>query len=286
MSLGRNIAVYRKRKGFTQEELGQLLGVTNQAVSKWESETSMPDVMLLPRIADALAVSVDNLFTDHTVQTIPSKTFNMDAVHSFPNDMQTTVMDSLCRKTNLVNCRSWELLKAEQNTATNKYDHIRPQYTVCCLSDTQGAAFVSNTLTAIDADLKPADISSVFDKFEIASCVKKLSDANVRRVLSHICNTYFQRTAHLIENDPEFFTIRINPTDLSKSLGLCEEEMMEVLEKLIALHIAELETTNGTHYLLHKVKVIEAAVTLRLMERFIHNEAGFGCGNFLALVQY
>jgi len=40
MSMGKNIAEFRKRKGFTQEELGQKLGVTNQAVSKWESEFS------------------------------------------------------------------------------------------------------------------------------------------------------------------------------------------------------------------------------------------------------
>ncbi len=41
-----------------------MLGVTNQTVSKWESETSMPDVMLLPRIADALDITLDDLFTE------------------------------------------------------------------------------------------------------------------------------------------------------------------------------------------------------------------------------
>lgn len=37
-----------------------MLGVTNQTVSKWESETSMPDVMLLPRIVDALDITLDD----------------------------------------------------------------------------------------------------------------------------------------------------------------------------------------------------------------------------------
>ena len=63
MSIGKNIAVYRKNKGLTQGELGELLGVTNQAVSKWESEVSMPDVMLLPEIAKVLDVTVDELYT-------------------------------------------------------------------------------------------------------------------------------------------------------------------------------------------------------------------------------
>ena len=62
MSIGKNIAVYRKNKGLTQGELGELLGVTNQAVSKWESEVSMPDVMLLPEIAKALGVTVEDLY--------------------------------------------------------------------------------------------------------------------------------------------------------------------------------------------------------------------------------
>ena len=51
MSIGKNIALLRRAKGLTQAELGDLLGVSNQAVSKWESEMSMPDVLLLPEIA-------------------------------------------------------------------------------------------------------------------------------------------------------------------------------------------------------------------------------------------
>ena len=49
MSIGKNIAKYRKAKGLTQEELGTMIGITNQAVSKWESEVSMPDIMLRGR---------------------------------------------------------------------------------------------------------------------------------------------------------------------------------------------------------------------------------------------
>ncbi|MBQ7292668.1 MAG: helix-turn-helix transcriptional regulator [Clostridia bacterium] len=64
MSIGSNIAKFRKEKGLTQNELGERLGVTNQAISKWETETSMPDVMLLPEIAKALGVSLEMLYSD------------------------------------------------------------------------------------------------------------------------------------------------------------------------------------------------------------------------------
>lgn len=59
--LNEQIASLRKEKGITQEELAQALGVTNQAVSKWESAQCCPDIQLLPDIADYFGVSIDEL---------------------------------------------------------------------------------------------------------------------------------------------------------------------------------------------------------------------------------
>ena len=57
--------MYRKLGNYTQEELDNLLGVSNQAVSKCESAVSMPDIMLLPKIAKALDVTLNDLFTNN-----------------------------------------------------------------------------------------------------------------------------------------------------------------------------------------------------------------------------
>ena len=62
MTLGSIIASLRKQHNITQEALAQQLGVTNQAVSKWESDICCPDVTLLPKIADIFDVSMDTLF--------------------------------------------------------------------------------------------------------------------------------------------------------------------------------------------------------------------------------
>lgn len=62
LKLQDTIAFYRKRQGLTQEELARKLGVTNQAVSKWESAQCCPDIYLLPLLADVFAISIDELF--------------------------------------------------------------------------------------------------------------------------------------------------------------------------------------------------------------------------------
>lgn len=59
--LGENIAKYRKEARLTQEDLGKMVGVSTQAVSRWECGGT-PDVELLPVIADRLHVSIDALF--------------------------------------------------------------------------------------------------------------------------------------------------------------------------------------------------------------------------------
>ncbi len=62
MTIGNRITERRKALGLTQEALAQKLGVTNQAVSKWESDQCCPDIQLLPQLADALGISIDQLF--------------------------------------------------------------------------------------------------------------------------------------------------------------------------------------------------------------------------------
>lgn len=61
MELGKQIAALRKARGMTQEQLGQMLGVSGQAVSKWE-KGGAPDAEMLPSIADRLGVTIDTLY--------------------------------------------------------------------------------------------------------------------------------------------------------------------------------------------------------------------------------
>lgn len=60
-SIGTRIAEARKRKGLTQDQLAEAMGVSPQAVSKWENDISCPDITLLPQLADYFGISVDDL---------------------------------------------------------------------------------------------------------------------------------------------------------------------------------------------------------------------------------
>lgn len=61
-NIGSKITELRKAGGMTQEELAGILGVSPQTISKWETSTTMPDIMLLPLIADTFEVTIDELF--------------------------------------------------------------------------------------------------------------------------------------------------------------------------------------------------------------------------------
>ena len=62
MMLSRNIKKYRTARGMTQEQFADALGVSSQAVSKWETTETYPDGSLLVPLANALGVSLDELF--------------------------------------------------------------------------------------------------------------------------------------------------------------------------------------------------------------------------------
>lgn len=63
LNLGCAIKKLRLAKGVTQEELAEYIGVSFQAVSKWETGTTMPDIALLPKLAVFFGVRIDDLFS-------------------------------------------------------------------------------------------------------------------------------------------------------------------------------------------------------------------------------
>ena len=65
-TIGNRITKYRKEKALTQEALAEKLGVSSQAVSKWENDASCPDISLLPQLCRELGITTDELLTGNS----------------------------------------------------------------------------------------------------------------------------------------------------------------------------------------------------------------------------
>lgn len=68
LTIGEKIKQLRKAKNLSQEALARILGVSFQAVSKWETNVTTPDVGLIPSIASFFGISIDELFDYHTLE--------------------------------------------------------------------------------------------------------------------------------------------------------------------------------------------------------------------------
>lgn len=62
IDIGKQITAMRRARDMTQEQLATLIGVSAQTVSKWECGTTMPDILLLPVLAEIFETSIDALF--------------------------------------------------------------------------------------------------------------------------------------------------------------------------------------------------------------------------------
>lgn len=62
-TLGKRITALRKQKDLRQDDIAQLLDVSPQAVSKWENDQTCPDIGLLPKLAQILGVTTDELLS-------------------------------------------------------------------------------------------------------------------------------------------------------------------------------------------------------------------------------
>lgn len=73
-TIGNRIQKIRKEKGLTQEDLAEKLGVSAQAVSKWENDASCPDISLLPQLCRILGITTDALLSGktETVTLVPA----------------------------------------------------------------------------------------------------------------------------------------------------------------------------------------------------------------------
>lgn len=126
-NLGSNIRTFRKNKGYTQDELAGMLGVTPQAVSRWEAEAGLPDVSMIVPIAQALGITTDTLLgyslqnqDDTIAKGIFDKMNSLEDVEN-PGKGKLRVVEYLAEEANRHPMNYEVVLKYVQNVAGLSY---------------------------------------------------------------------------------------------------------------------------------------------------------------------
>ncbi len=131
LNLGNNIKKYRKEKDMTQEELADYLGVSSQAVSRWENGTTYPDIELIPVLANLFDISTDVLFdmkqTEKEIAATAVLTELAELTREQP--LNVTRINELMREVrqNYIDCDCFWHFWLSANTNAYRNENILPE---------------------------------------------------------------------------------------------------------------------------------------------------------------
>ena len=230
MSIGKNIAKYRKAKGFTQEELGAKLGVTNQAVSKWESEVSMPDIMLLPEISTVLNITLDDLYG---IVKEPEKV--SVSADDFPSFCHQKLIELFYYNTKM---RFTHIGSSDKEQLKFQIKKLMEGCRIGCFSNTQGAIVTTEDFSFIDSTYKVANSENVIKGRTDDYTLMYLTDKNFRKVFYYQYKTAFEKSK---VNNTEFTF-----EEIMNGCNLTEDETAAALRLLKDTSINEVYTDTAT----------------------------------------
>lgn len=199
-TVGETIAELRKERGLTQEKLAETIGVSSQAISKWENNVTMPDIMLLPLIADTLGVTIDDLFgikRKVCEKTIPIEETPMAVYNQILNTMWNEEGDNPAER-----IKTQFEKKATQHTGF--------------VSAMSGAVYANRNL-ALSYLPSGNDSIKLLEDEKVAELLKAVSNKSIRLVLAYQCR-----------HSEQTFTA----ASVAAKAGISEEEAQNALEEL------------------------------------------------------
>lgn len=265
MYINQNIAYYRKLCGYTQEQLAERLGVTGQAVSKWENEISNPDISVLPDLAKVLGIEINALF---------------DETPNEPKQTCFTELPELCYESILPlylkaqrafygkkEPESEESLQKRIAKMKTDFDFPIPKcaYMIDEGHPEHGAVFLSDALTFIDRSYGSSESVLLFDLDMAGEMLSVLGNRNTRKVLRVIYENLITKG-----EGGTFFT----PEELADVTGLTTDAVNEAAVQLRHIKLlGESEKIQKTGYkkeycVLYSKNLIFALAILRLA--YIH----------------
>ncbi len=254
MSIGQNIAKFRKEKDFTQEELGVLLGVSNQAVSKWENEIAMPDVMLLPDIASVLGVTLEMLYGLQDRKPAP-----VDA-DDFPKHIYEVLTKEF-----FDHCKCRFGYVGEEEQYLNYLDSLKKGELLTCVSNTAGCVEIGADISFVDTTINTDESVDVLDSYPIANLFSVLSDENCRKILKY----QYQNLTEMKSSTNRFFSL----SEISEKCNICEKDVVSALERLTAYDFQARDTNQGQEgYYFHRSQMRYIIALFNLANRLLSTQ--------------
>ena len=255
MSLSANIKRLRQEKNLTQEQLAAKLGVSAQAVSKWETSETYPDGALLVPLANELGVSLDTLFDNDSVsmadisERIMKLMQETDAKERFhvARDIGWQI------ERGLFNCR----MEIEQDYDPNE---IKNQKQASYILDDNGFTIVSNgkePFFSVFPQPKEGFGNFLNDKEDLQKIFAALSRENTMKALVYL----YQKTGnHVFES-----------AVLAKDCDIADDQMDAVLKDLLLLKLVRGQklTINGEERTLYYSHPSHNLLAVFLMAREI-----------------
>ena len=255
MSLSANIKRLRLAKNLTQEQLATTLGVSAQAVSKWETSETYPDGALLVPLAKALDVSLDELFDNDSVSMADIAGRIISLIHKSEAKDRFHIARDICWQIErgLFNCR----MELENNYDPNE---IKNQKNASYILDNTGFTIVSNGKEPFFSVFpEPAEGYGHFlnDKEDLQKIFAALSHTETMNALIYL---YHDNENYVFESSV-----------LAKECDIPSDKIESVLADLLLLKVIWKQnlTINGEERTLYYSRPSHKMIALFIMAREI-----------------
>lgn len=217
-NIGSKIAELRKAGGMTQEELAGILGVSPQTISKWETSTTMPDIMLLPLIADTFEVTIDELF-GNTGETASCGISFADV----PDTAHEKMIESMQRAFILMDTETCTPSQLRENIKQAK-KALTKGSSSAVYTDCGEVAYVSDKLGIVVRKKEDDDMLALLENPHTVALLKAFASDNVRALF-----------ALTQQHSKVKYTLSSLRNKLQPKLSWTEDEVKKAVDTLVSL---------------------------------------------------
>lgn len=265
-SIGKTIAGLRKSKGWTQVELAEKLNVSDKAVSKWESESGLPETSQFPTLAKLFDVSIDYLMTGKINETISLD--DMDSSKRMfylikKDDVENYIKYGYTSKTYFddFNSENSAIVSIIENKSTKIFNacvrsgiHLKPSRYNCCTL--VGAMYeYIDPLIKMACDCDCLEFFKIIDflSFAVGDKTQQLKSNNSVKIIHRsFKHTYDPKTAYLVSPDA-FKYIFNNPVGSNRIVEyISTYRAFQSNSVKYGSSVADWGAINGTFYFLEQ----------------------------------